>query len=198
MDRKDVEILEESWAYRGFLQLKCYQLRHKLFNGGWSDVLARELIVRPAVAGVLPYDPVLDKVVLIEQFRPGALDGPQAPWLMEIVAGIAEADESVEALAHREIQEEAGLKALALKLIYRYWVSPGMCNEQITLFCAKVDASDAGGIHGLPDEHEDIKVHVVTTAEAFALVENGQINNAMSLIALQWLQLNKGVLRGEW
>lgn len=198
MHKKDVEILEESWLCRSFLKLKRYQLRHKLFSGDWSDTLARELIVRPRVAAVLPYDPVLDKVVLIEQFRPGALNAASSPWLLEIVAGIADKDETVEELARREAHEEAGLTTLELKLIYNYWVSPGMCDEQVALFCAKVDASNAGGIHGLAHEHEDIKVHVMTTAEAFDLVERGEINNAMSLIALQWLQLNKKMLETKW
>lgn len=198
MHKKDVEILEENWLCQSFLRLKRYQLRHRLFEGGWSEVLARELIVRPRVAAVLPYDPVLDKVVLIEQFRPGALDSSEGPWLMEVVAGVAEKGEFVEALARREAQEEAGLEVLELELIYNYWVSPGMCNERVALFCAKVDASKAGGIHGLAHEHEDIKVHVMNTKETFALVENGRINNAMSLIALQWLQLNKEKLNASW
>lgn len=198
MHRKDVEILSENWLYRSFLKLKRYELRHKLFGGGWSDVLARELIGRPRVAGVLPYDPVLDKVVLIEQFRPGALNDPNGPWLLEIVAGIAEGDEPVEDLAHREVREEAGLAIIELKLIYNYWVSPGMCDEQVALFCAKIDASNAGGIHGLTHEHEDIKVHVMSTAEAFALIDAGRLNNAMSLVALQWLQLHKKELCVKW
>lgn len=195
MDQQDIQILEETWLHRSFLKLKQYKLRHKLFAGGWSEVLTRELIARPTVAGVLPYDPVLDKVVLIEQFRPGALTSNQ-PWLLEIVAGVADGKESEEALAHRELKEEAGLTALELKLIQRYWVSPGMCDEKIALFYARVDASDAGGVHGVTAEHEDIQVHVMPSSEAFSLMESGRINNAMAIIALQWLQWHQDELRG--
>jgi len=192
MKKEDVQILEESWLHRSFLKLKYYQLRHKLFTGGWSGILRRELISRPRVAGVLPYDPVLDKVILIEQFRPGAL-ASENPWLLEVVAGIAEGEESLEALVHREIQEEAGLEALELKLMYDYWASPGMCDEKVALFCARVDASHAGGIYGLAEEGEDIRVHVLSSAEAFALLDTGRVSNAMSLIALQWLRLHGDV-----
>lgn len=198
MNLSDVEILEEKLLFQSFLKLKQYRLRHKLFNGGWSDVIVRETIPRPDVAAVLPYDPKLDKVVLVEQFRPGALKDAHGPWLMEVVAGVAEGQELLEDLARRETREEAGLEVLALKLIHHYWVSPGICNERVALFCACVDASNAGGVFGLPHEHEDIKVHVLSPDEAFAAVTNGTLNNAMSIIALQWLQLNRQQLRAEW
>ncbi len=188
MNPQDIQILEETWLHRSFLKLKQYKLRHKLFAGGWSNVLTRELIARPTVASVLPYDPVLDKVILVEQFRMGAV-ASDAPWLLEVVAGMLEDGESVEALARREVQEEVGLAPLELKLIYNYWASPGMCDEIVALFYAKVDASDAGGIHGLAEENEDIKVHVLSSSEAFALIDAGRVNNALTLIALQWLQL---------
>ncbi len=189
MNIDDVKIEQDEWLYRSFLKLKRYHLRHKLFSGNWSEVVTREMVARPRVAAVLPYDPVLDKVVLIEQFRPGALRDPHGPWLLEVVAGVADGEESFEDLAQRELREEAGLTALELSLIARYWVSPGMCDEEVMLYCARVDASNAGGIHGLAHEHEDIKVHVMSTAEAFAALATGRVNNAMSIIALQWLQL---------
>lgn len=190
MYKKEIEIVKETWLHRSFLKLKSYQLRHTLFAGGWSALFTRELVSRGSVAAVLPYDPHLDKVILIEQFRIGAAGHGTAAtaWLVEVVAGIAEEGESMEALARREIEEEAGLQAISLQQIYQYWVSPGMCNEQVTLFYATVDASQAGGIYGLAEEHEDIKVHVVSPAEAFAWMDSGRINNAMSLIALQWLR----------
>lgn len=191
MNLDDIEILDDSWLCRSFLKLRRYQLRHKLFNGGWSDVVTREVVARPRVAAVLPYDPVLDKVILIEQFRPGAVCDPQGPWLLEVVAGIAEGDESLEQLARRETREEAGLEAQELTLIAHYWVSPGMCDEKVALYCGKIDAQHAGGIYGLSQEHEDIKVHVMSSAEAFSALAKGRINNAMTIIALQWLQLHK-------
>lgn len=189
MNRQDVEILETHQLCDRFLKVTEYRLRHKLFQGGWSATLSREIVTRPQVAAVLPYDPVLDKVVLIEQFRIGALNDPYSPWQVEVVAGIAEEGESMEALAQREMQEEAGLVVLDLKLIHRYWTTAGMSDEQVSLYCATVDASQAGGVFGLAGEHEDIKVHVMSSTEAFELLEDGRIYNATLLVALQWLKL---------
>ncbi len=186
---KDFEILEEKLVYDGFFQVKNITLRHKLFDGSWSMPLKRELFDRLPVAAVLPYDPLIDKVVLIEQFRVGPLRS-QHPWLLEIVAGISEEGESIEDLVRREAMEEAGLDILELIKAHEYWVSPGGSSEFISLYCGRVDASNAGGIHGLPDESEDIKVHVMSSQEAFQLLKEGKITNAATIIGLQWLELN--------
>lgn len=187
---KDVEILAAKVAYKGFYSLEKYRLRHRLFAGDWGPVIERELFVPYRVAAALPYDPQSNKVVLIEQFRIGALQDEHSPWLLEMVAGILTNEESLEALAKRESKEEAGLEVKKLIPICDYWVSPGNSNERVALFCAIVDASDAGGLHGLPEEHEDIRVHVFDAQEAFAMVRSGRINNAATIIALQWLELN--------
>lgn len=186
---KDFEILEEKLVYDGFFQVKNITLRHKLFDGSWSMPIERELFERQPVAAVLPYDPILDKVVLIEQFRAGPMRS-QHPWLFEVVAGISEENESIEELVRREAMEEAGLTILELIKAYDYWVSPGGSSEFISLYCARVDASNAGGIYGVPEESEDIKVHVISTQEAFEMLKAGKIINAATIIALQWLELN--------
>lgn len=194
---KNVEILSEETAYKNFFQIKRYRLRHELFAGGWSQVLERELFERNPVAAALPYDPKLDKVVLIEQFRVGALR-QKRPWLLEIVAGIAENHETIEEMIRRELQEESGLVATQLHKMYEYWVSPGGSNEYLTMYCAMVDARKADGIHGLKIEHEDILVHVVSSAQAFEMLHEGTINNATSIVALQWLFINKDYIRSLW
>ena len=188
--RDDFEILDEKTAYDGFFKVKHYSLRHKLFEGGWSQTFQREVFERQPVAAVLPYDPVLDKVVLIEQFRVGPLHSPN-PWLLELVAGISEEDESTEELVKREALEEAGIEILELIKAYDYWVSPGGSNEFLSLYCGKVDATYAGGHHGNLEEHEDIKAHVLSSEKAFALLSQGEIKNAATIVSLQWLQLNK-------
>lgn len=193
-DQDDVDIQHEETVYEGFFEVKRYQLRHKRFAGGWSESLTRELFIRGQVAAVLPYDPLRDEVVLIEQFRLGAL-AQSSPWLLEIVAGIQEPGESIEDLAKRECQEEAGLSVQKLIKMLDYWVSPGGCNEHLSLFCGIVDSEQAEGIHGLPSEHEDIRVVKVSSAKAYELVQNGTINNAATIIAIQWLMLNKEMLR---
>ena len=189
------EILEETIVYRGFFNLLRIRLRHSLFRGGWSRVLTRELFQRGDCVAVLPYDPVRDEVVLIEQFRVGALKHDDPKWMLEIVAGAIEPGESAEAVAHRELEEECGCKAMTMTRISEFYTSPGGSSEKITLFWARVDAGEAGGIHGLEAEDEDILVHVFPFHEAYGKVENGEINSAIPIVALQWLALHRDSLR---
>ncbi|MDF2868230.1 MAG: ADP-ribose diphosphatase [Gammaproteobacteria bacterium] len=197
--QRDVRILAKKIVYHGYFQMLKYQLQHRLFNGKWSEVMDREVFERGKVAGILLYDPVLNSVVLTEQFRIGALNDPLSPWLLEIAAGVMdEKDLDLETLAKRETKEETGLEPLAMLPICQYWTSPGGCTEQVGLFCAKVDASQAGGIFGLAAEHEDIRVTVMNTEQAFARVASGRICNAASIIALQWLQLNQTKVNEQW
>ena len=109
---KDVEILDKSEQYKGYFRINRYRLRHRLYAGGWSGELQRELFERGHAVGVLPYDPAADSVVLIEQFRIGALVAGMEPWLTEIVAGIIEEGEAPEEVARRETREEAGLEVI--------------------------------------------------------------------------------------
>ena len=187
---QDVEILSKEILFQSFGTIVRYKIKHKLFAGGYSQLLQREIYQRFNAVTVLPYDPKLDKVVLIEQFRAGALADKNTPWLLELVAGIIDNGKTVEETAYLELKEEAGLELIKLIPVYSYWSTPGGSSEYITLFCAIVDASKACGIHGLETEGEDIKVHVVSTKDAFAAVKNGTICNGSSIIALQWLELN--------
>ncbi|GMQ53273.1 NUDIX domain-containing protein [Halopseudomonas aestusnigri] len=195
--RADVEIISREDGFRGFYRLDVLQLRHRLFDGGWGPVLRRELFVRHDAVCVLPYDPWLDQLVLIEQVRVGALEKSDSPWMLELVAGLIDTDEVPEQVAHREAQEEAGLTLLSLHPITRYFPSPGGSDERVYLYCALVDSRGAGGIHGLAEEGEDIRVSLWPRAEAIAAVEDGRIDNAASIIALQWLQLHAERLRAE-
>jgi ADP-ribose pyrophosphatase len=193
-----VEILDKTICYDGFFRMERYRLRHRLFSGAWSRVLTRELFERGHAAAVLPYDPALDAVVLVEQFRIGALEAPGSPWLLEIVAGIIDPGETPADVVRREAVEEANCQIQELIHIYDYFVSPGGTSERISLFCGKVDASSVGGLCGLPAEEEDICVTVVPFAEAIAQLHAGKINSAAPIIALQWLQLNHDQLRARW
>ncbi len=195
---EDVEILERHPAWQGFFRLDVVRLRHRLFDGGWSREMQRELFVRGPAVVLLPYDPVRDQVVLIEQFRVGALDMPYSPWLLELVAGIVEEGEAPEAVARREADEEAGLKVAEVEFVCRYQVSPGGNTEEVLIYCGRVDAARAGGIHGLASEHEDIRVHVLDWTDAREAIDSGQVRNAAGIIALQWLALHREALRGRW
>jgi ADP-ribose pyrophosphatase len=198
MQDPQYEILETTTGYAGFFRLLRYRLRHRLFNGGWSPVLTRELFERGHAAAVLPYDPETDQVVLTEQFRIGALQAPGGPWLLEIVAGIIEAGETPEAVVRREAIEEIGCAVGELVSICDYHVSPGGTSERIHLFCGRVDASQAGGVRGLADEGEDIRVLVMPADEAISHLRAGKIVAAAPIIALQWLMIHRASLRGQW
>ena len=196
--KSDYELIEREPCFHGFFKMDRFHFRHKKFNGGWTGVVGREVFVRGDATCLIPYDPVAQKVVLLEQFRVGAVLEDQNPWLIELVAGINDKDETPEALAHREAKEEAGLELISLEPICKYLVSPGGTTEKIHLFCAQVDSTGIGGIFGLDEEDEDIKVHVVAVEDAFAMLKSGLINNAPAIIALQWLELNKDRLDEQW
>jgi ADP-ribose pyrophosphatase len=198
MTNDDILIENEEWMYQGFISVKRYNLKHKLYGGGWSNTFTREMVIRKHAAAVLPYDPILDRVILIQQFRIGALEDRNSAWLYEIVAGLMDKDETPEQVVKREMQEEAGVEVLELVKLYNYWMSPGGSNEFLTLFCAKVDASQAGGIHGLAEENEDIKVQTFSSAEAFEMIKSGEVRNCSSVLALQWLELHRESLRERW
>jgi len=192
---KDVGILKEENVFSGHCQITQFELQFPLFEGGISKPVPRELVYRPPAVAVLLYDPLADKVVLVEQFRVGALREFESPWLLEIVAGVTEPDEPIIDTACREVQEETGCTVLSLIPICSYLTSPGIFGEKIVVYCGQVKAPDMGGHHGLVDEGEDIKVWVLKTEEAFRLLFEGHIVSSPSIIALQWLKINQSSLR---
>ncbi|MFN3016612.1 ADP-ribose diphosphatase [Vibrio coralliilyticus] len=194
---QDVEIISKEILFKGFFRMIKYRFRHKLFEGGWSEVIEREMFERGHAAALLPYDPVSDQVVLIEQIRVGALEHAH-PWQLEIVAGIIDTDESPEQVVRREASEEAGISIEELAKVTSYYPSSGGCSEKLDVYVGKVDASTAHGIHGLDYEGEDIRVHVVSRETAYQWIVEGKFENGASIIALQWLQLNHQSLREQW
>ncbi|EPT0358189.1 ADP-ribose diphosphatase [Enterobacter cloacae subsp. dissolvens] len=196
--KNDVEIIARETLYSGFFSMELYRFRHRLFNGEMSGEIKREIFERGHAAVLLPFDPVRDEVVLVEQIRIAAYDVSESPWLLEMVAGMIEEDESVEDVARREALEEAGLVVGRTKPVLSYLASPGGTSERLSIMVGEVDATTAEGIHGLADENEDIRVHVVSREQAYQWVEEGKIDNAASVIALQWLQLHYQTLRNEW
>ena len=194
-----VQLHNRETIYSGFLEIDQYEVSHELFGGGWSEVLEREVMHRKEIAALLPFDPDRQEVVLIEQFRIGAWAGDWPhPWLLECIAGVMEAGESAGEVAVREAEEEAGCRVLELELIGRFFTTPGGSSELVNLFCGRIDATGLGGIHGLADEGENIKATVWSLPDALALVEDGRICNAKTLVALQWLALNHPRLTSNW
>ncbi|ELA9309914.1 TPA: ADP-ribose diphosphatase [Vibrio parahaemolyticus] len=194
---RDVEIISKESVFEGFFKMVKYRFKHKLFAGGWSDVVEREMFERGHAAAMLPYDPKTDQVVIIEQIRIGALEH-EHPWQLEIVAGMIDRDESAEEVIRREAEEEAGITVGRVASVTSYYPSSGGCSEKLDVFVGEVDASKAHGIHGLDYEDEDIRVHVLSREQAYQWVKDGIFENGASIIALQWLQLNHQELRSQW
>lgn len=196
--RDDVEVLAHDRLFRSYLALDRYELRHRLFAGGTSGLVGRDLLVRGPAAAILLYDPDRDQVALVEQFRVGALAAGMEPWILETVAGVVEPGEDAADVARREALEEAGAHVGEIERIALYLSSPGCSDETVQSFVGRVDASRLGGIHGLPEEGEDIRVVVMDAGAAIAACAEGRIGNAITLVALQWLALNRAALVARW
>ena len=191
-NRKDIDLIEKEAVYDGFFKIVRYGFRHILFAGGYSETVYREILERGHAVAVLPYDAKTDSVLLIEQVRIGALDPKldKSPWLLECIAGMADGSDDNQDVAIREAKEEAGLALKNLTFMMSYLSSPGGTTERLYLYLAQTDLSQAGGLFGLDHEGEDIKVHVMPRADAMKHLENGIIDNAATVISLQWLALN--------
>jgi ADP-ribose pyrophosphatase len=195
----DVEIIEETAAFQRFLRVDVLRFRYRLYSGEWSAPRTHDVLRRGQAAAIALYDPDRDAVVLIEQFRLPALLAGGSPWQLETVAGLLDREETPEAVAIRETREETGLAPVSEPiLIQRYLPSSGASDESVLLFCARVDASLAGGVHGAAAEGEDIRTVVKTVAEIEALLDAGLIENGHTLIALYWLLRHREQLRRLW
>ena len=198
MADEGVELLGTECLHEGFIRLVRYRLRHRLHAGGWSPELLRERVEGLGAASVLLYDPDRDEIVLVEQFRIGALGDEKGAWALETVGGYVAPGESAESVARREVREETGLEVLALEPVCEFFVSPGFSTERISLFCGRVDARDAGGVHGLPEEGEDILVRVVPAEDAMRQTGSPPFDSTSLIIGLQWLALNRERIRDQW
>ena len=196
-DKNDIKINAISPLYDGFFKISLYDIEHALFKGGTLSSVKREVFERGHAVAVLPYDPIKNKIILVEQFRVGAIETKQSPWLLEIVAGMIDKPESKEQVAIREAEEEAGLSIQKLIPMLDYLSSPGGTTERIYLYLGLVDSTNAGGVFGLDEEQEDIKVHVFDYEQVLDLLQSGELDNAATLISMQWLAMNKQKLELE-
>ncbi len=194
----DVEPLQDEVVYNGFSKVTVYHMRHKRYDGAWSEPLKRELIGSSDAVIVLPYDPVLDCVVLVEQFRVSAYARGVKPWLVECIAGRIDGNETPEQVAVREAKEEAGCSLNDLIKIGRMFMSPGLFAEYATMFCARTDAGNISGFHGLETEHEDIRVLTPPFDDAMAALDDGRISSAPAFICLNWLARHREKLQKCW
>ncbi|MFL0803827.1 MAG: NUDIX domain-containing protein [Agarilytica sp.] len=192
---EDVNVESDEVVFDGFFQMREVGLTHRLFQGGWSAPMKREVFYRGDASAAVLYDPKRDLIGLVEQFRIGAMRSEYSPWCLEVVAGMMEAGETAESLIRRELEEEAGISEAELVHITSYYSTPGGCSEKIHLYCALCDLSEAGGVHGLDHENEDILLQVFPAEEVFAVMLDSRMNNAATLLGLQWLQINRKSLK---
>jgi ADP-ribose pyrophosphatase len=195
---RDVRVLDDQTVWSGHYSMRRITLQHRRFAGGWSDPVVREVFERGDAVAVLPYDPVTDSLVMIEQFRPGAIRGDDSPWMLELIAGVVEVGERDEEVVHREAMEEAACELSDLVPIATVFPSAGACTEQVRLFCGRVNKAAIGGLHGLQAEGEDILVHSVARTDALHMLAQNLIPNGHTLIALQWLHIHGAALRERW
>jgi ADP-ribose pyrophosphatase len=195
---KDVEVIEKKVAFKGYFQVDEYTMRHKKHEGGWSAPINREIFERGHASGMLLYDPKLDIVVMIEQFRPGAFAAGFNPWLLEIPAGIIDKGQTPESVAINETTEETGCTAKRIEFIADYLVSPGGSSESLHLYCVEVDSTEALEYAGLAEEGEHIRVLKVPALDTFKMLDTGEMHNSTGIIAIMWLKLHRDNLRKKW
>ncbi|MBP7926948.1 MAG: NUDIX domain-containing protein [Acinetobacter sp.] len=184
----DVTIESREFLFRGFIQVEKVSFRHRLFNQpDYSPVIQRELIHRPEAAGVLLYNDQQQRFALIEQFRVGALNDSESAWQLEVIAGVLDGDEAPEDCIRRESLEESGCEVQQLQHLFSFYPSAGACSEFFHLYAAEVELPKMGGIFGMPDEGENIQLHLFDYSELGTLLRNGRLRNAPVIMALQWL-----------
>ena len=185
----DVEIQSQEYAFKGFVQVEKVSLRHRLFNQTeYTSAIQRELIRRKEAAGVLIYNDQQQKFALIEQFRVGAIDDEISPWQLEIIAGVLDGDESPESCIRRESIEESGCELNQIKHLFSFYPSAGACDEIFHLYVAQAALPAEGGVFGMPDEGENIQLHIIDYSDLSLLLKSNRLKNAPVIMALQWLQ----------
>ena len=188
-DHTDFSIESRKTVFQGFIQVEKVSLRHRLFNqNAYTATISRELVARKQAAGVLIYNDKQQKFALIEQFRIGAILDIDSPWQLEIIAGVLDGDETPESCVRRESLEESGCKIDQLHHLFSFYPSAGACNEIFHLYRAEATLPSEGGIFGMPDEGENIKLHIIEYAELDILFNSNRLRNAPVIMALQWLK----------
>ncbi len=199
MTASAVDCCEMRAPHEGYFLTREYALRHPGFGGGTSPLLKREVFVATDAAIVLPYDPVRDRVLLVEQFRMGPYGrGDPRPWSLEPVAGRVDAGETPEEAARRECVEEARIALGSLELISRHYCSPGCSTEYFHLYLGLCTLPEDGhGQGGLATENEDIRTHILPFDRAVRLLETGEADNGPLVLSLTWLSRERERLRAS-
>jgi len=196
--RKDLTVVKKEVIWQGYFRMIKYYFTHALFSGGRSQIIERELFERDTAVAVIPYDPVSDEIVLVEQIRVGTFEHNVNPWMVELVAGMIEEGEQADDVAKRELAEETGLECQKLEKIMSYLVSPGGTSEKIELYIAQVDAASASKIAGLEEEGEDIRTLRLSVTDVIEQLNQSRFQNGVTIVGLQWLALNHQRIKQKW
>lgn len=197
--RSDVMVDAQNEPYTEYFAVAEYTLRHPTYDGGDSGPLRRAVFMTADAVTVLPYDPVRDRVLLVEQFRAAPFArGDRHPWLLEPVAGRIEPGDTPEETARKEAAEEAGLSLRALHHVGSYYPSTGCFSEYLVSYVGIADLPDSvEGLHGVEEEGEDIRAHVVSRTDLLARIVAGEMPDGPLLLSAFWLELNREkLLRG--
>ncbi len=198
-DDRKVELIRKETPFQGYFRVDRYHVRHSQFRGGMGPEISREVFERGHAGAVVPYDPQTNEIVLIEQFRAGALAANDPdPWLVEIVAGIIEPGETAENVVERETMEEAGVSVFDLIPLGKHYMTPGGSSESIAFFAGRCDATSVGGVHGLISEGEDIRAFTLPLPDAVEMVLDNRIRNATAALGVMLLQARLEDLRRRW
>ena len=194
---QDVRVTAEAQPYTGFFAMKEQTLSFRRYSGEMSETVTRSAFVGGDAVIVLPYDPVRDRVMVIEQFRMGPhMRGDPSPWLLEPIAGRIDPGETPEVCAHREAQEEAGLTLDRLLPLPHHYPSPGASTEFFYTYVALCDLpDDVAGFGGVVDEAEDIRTHVIAFDKLMGLVQSGEASCGPLVLSALWLSHNRDRLR---
>ena len=193
-----LELIDQTRGYDGFFKINILSFRHRLYLGGYSPIIKREVFSRGQAVVVLLYDLKAQCVVLVEQCRAGALmhaleqNVPEKAWLIEPVAGMIDTGESAEQACLRETQEEAGVRIEKVEFVCQFYPSPGGCDEILHLYAAEIESTQVPKYAGLAEEGEDIRLIKLPFKEVKKGLKEGLFNVSSTLIALQWLVFQSG------
>ena len=187
-------------VYKGFFSVEEHDLSYRKFNNQQSSILTRSALISSDAVIVLPYDPVNDRILLIEQFRAGPyVKGDENPWVLEPIAGLIDEGETPESAGIREAQEEAHLEIKRLELVARSYPSPGISTEFFHQYIGIVELLDSSDlIAGLSSENEDIRSHIFEYEQFFEMIERGKVNVGPLILLGLWLSKNRTRLRKKY
>ena len=187
-------------VYKGFFSVEEHDLSYRKFNNQQSSILTRSALISSDAVIVLPYDPVNDRILLIEQFRVGPyIKGDENPWVLEPIAGLIDEGETPESAGIREAEEEAHLEIKRLELVARSYPSPGISTEFFHQYIGIVELLDSSDlIAGLSSENEDIRSHIFEYEQFFEMIESGKVKVGPLILLGLWLSKNRTRLRKKY